>query len=218
MEIFLNEQNFSRLLSGVALTLEIALISIVISTLGGLLLGFIMTSRSFIVRLICRFYLESIRIIPLLAWLFIVFFGISQFFDIDMTALQSAIIVFSLWGIAEMGDLVRGAITSLPKHQSESGRALGLKTWQIELYIIFPQAITRLLPSIISLSTRMIKTTSLVALLGAVDLLKVGQQIIELNRSNMHASFWVYGGIFLTYFILCYPLSYLSKILEKKYQ
>lgn len=109
-------------------------------------------------------------------WLFIVFFGISQFFDINLSAINSAIIVFGLWGIAEMGDLVRGAITSLPKHQSESAQAIGLKTWQITIYIIFPQIITRLLPSVISLFTRMIKTTSLVALLGAVDLLKVGQQ------------------------------------------
>ena len=161
-----------------------------------------MTLKSLIIRGICRFYLECVRIIPILAWLFIVFFGISQQFDINLSAITSAIIVFSLWGVAEVGDLVRGAITSLPKHQSESGKALGLQQWQIMCYIILPQALRRLLPSIISLSTRMIKTTSLVALLGAVDLLKVGQQIIELNKSNPNASFWVYGGIFCTYFII----------------
>ncbi|MCX2717394.1 amino acid ABC transporter permease [Helicobacter sp. MIT 21-1697] len=218
MEIFFIGSNFARLLQGVLLTLEIALISIIFATFGGLILGFVMTGRSLIIRGICRFYLECVRIIPILAWLFIVFFGISQQFDINLSAITSAIIVFSLWGVAEVGDLVRGAITSLPKHQNESGKALGLKQWQIMCYIIFPQALRRLLPSIISLSTRMIKTTSLVALLGAVDLLKVGQQIIELNKSNPNASFWVYGGIFCTYFILCYPLSYLSKMLEKKYQ
>ena len=218
MEIFFVGSNFARLAQGVLLTLQIALVSIVLATLGGLLLGFVMSAKNIFVRGVCRFYLECVRIIPILAWLFIVFFGISQLFDINLNAVTSAIIVFSLWGVAEVGDLVRGAITSLPKHQSESGRALGLKQWQIMLYIILPQALPRLLPSLISLSTRMIKTTSLVALLGAVDLLKVGQQIIELNKSNPNASFWVYGGIFCTYFILCYPLSYLSKRLEKTYQ
>ena len=218
MEIFFIGSNFTRLLQGMLLTLEIALISIIFATFGGLFLGFIMTFKSLIIRGICRFYLECVRIIPILAWLFIVFFGISQQFDINLSAISSAIIVFSLWGIAEVGDLVRGAITSLPKHQTQSAQALGLQQWQIMCYIILPQALQRLLPSIISLSTRMIKTTSLVALLGVVDLLKVGQQIIELNKSNPNASFWVYGGIFCTYFILCYPLSYLSKILEKKYQ
>lgn len=218
MEIFFIGSNFARLLQGMLLTLEIALISIIFATFGGLFLGFIMTLKNLIIRGVCRFYLECVRIIPILAWLFIVFFGISQQFDINLSAISSAIIVFSLWGIAEVGDLVRGAITSLPKHQTQSAQALGLQQWQIMCYIILPQALQRLLPSIISLSTRMIKTTSLVALLGAVDLLKVGQQIIELNKSNPNASFWVYGGIFCTYFILCYPLSYLSKILEKKYQ
>lgn len=218
MEIFFIGSNFMRLLQGATLTLEIALISIIFSTLGGLVLGFIMTCKNLIIVSLCRFYLECIRIIPILVWLFIVFFGISQYFDISLSALQSAIIVFSLWGIAEVGDLVRGAITSLPKHQVESGKALGLQQWQMMLYIIFPQALQRLLPSIVSLSTRMIKTTSLVTLIGAADLLQVGQQIIELNKSQTNASFWVYGGIFATYFLLCYPLSYLSRILEKKYQ
>lgn len=218
MEIFFVGSNLARLAQGVLLTLQIALISIIFATLGGLLLGFVMTIKNILLQGLCRFYLECVRIVPILAWLFVVFFGISQAFDINLDAITSAIIVFSLWGIAEVGDLVRGAITSLPKHQTQSGKALGLKQWQIMLYIILPQALQRLLPSLISLSTRMIKTTSLVALLGAVDLLKVGQQIIELNKSNPNASFWVYGGIFCTYFILCYPLSYLSKKLEKTYQ
>lgn len=218
MEIFFIGSNALRLAQGVLLTLQIALISIVLALLGGLLLGFMMVWGNLLMRGVCRFYLESVRIIPILAWLFIVFFGIAQVFNVNLSAITSAIIVFSLWGVAEVGDLVRGTITSLPKHQSESGRALGLLQWQITLYIILPQAFLRLLPSIISLFTRMIKTTSLVALIGAVDLLKVGQQIIELNKSNPHASFWVYGGIFCTYFVLCYPLSYLSRILEKKYQ
>lgn len=218
MEIFFIGSNFERFFQGILLTLQIAFVSILFSCIGGLGLGILMICKNILIRGLCRFYLECIRIIPILAWLFIVFFGISQSFDINIGAVASAMIVFSLWGIAEVGDLVRGAITSLPKHQTESGKALGLTQWQLQLYIILPQILTRLLPSIVSLSTRMIKTTPLVALLGALDLLKVGQQIIELNKSNPYASFWVYGGIFMTYFLLCYPLSYLSKVLEKKYQ
>jgi len=217
MEIFFVGSNMARLLDGVGLTLYIAFISIVFSIFGGLVLGMLMVSRFFIIRAILRLYLESIRIIPILAWLFIVFFGISQYADINFSATQSAIIVFSFWGSAEMGDLVRSSITSVPKHQKSSALALALSEWQIKVYVIFPQVLRQLIPPIISLFTRMIKTTSLVALLGAVDLLKVGQQIIEINKSFINASFWVYGGIFLTYFVLCYPLSYFSRVLEKKY-
>jgi len=123
-----------------------------------------------------------------------------------------------MWGIAEMGDIVRGAITSLPKHQIESGKAIGLTKNQIYLYIIIPQAIRRMIPAAINLSTRIIKTTSLVVLIGVVEVLKVGQQIIESSiLSNPSAPLWVYGWIAVLYFILCFPISIASKKLETKW-
>jgi polar amino acid transport system permease protein len=70
-----------------------------------------------------------------------------------------------------------------------------------------------------NLVTRMIKTTSLVAFVGVTEMLRVGKQIIEFNMMKNHlASFWIYGFIFMTYFILCYPLSTLSKQLETRWE
>ncbi|MCH5323484.1 MAG: amino acid ABC transporter permease [Helicobacter sp.] len=213
MDILLG--SFWRLLEGVWITFEIALISIFFSCLLGFILGYLMTLPFWWLRVICRFYLESIRIIPILAWLFIVYFGFSGF--LNLSGIGACILVFSLWGIAEIGDLVRGAITSLPKHQSESARALGLKEYQVQIYVIFPQSFKSLLPSLVNLFTRMIKTTSLAALIGVSDLLKVGQQIIEVNLiASPYVSFWIYGGIMVLYFALCYPLSRYSKYLETK--
>ena len=216
MEVLFLSQNFLRICQGVLATLQIALIAIVFSCLFGFLLGYLMTLKSKLLRGVCRLYLESMRIIPILAWLFIIYFGLSNI--INLGGVEACILAFSLWGVAEMGDLVRGAITSLPKHQEQSARALGLKEWQVQVFIIFPQSFKRLLPNLVNLFTRMIKTTSLAALIGVGDLLKVGQQIIEVNLiSYPVASFWVYGGIFAAYFSLCYPLSLLSKYLEKKF-
>lgn len=213
MDILLG--SFWRLLEGVWITFEIALISIFFSCLLGFILGYLMTLPFWWLKVICRFYLESIRIIPILAWLFIVYFGFSGF--LNLSGIGACILVFSLWGIAEIGDLVRGAITSLPKHQSESARALGLKEYQVQIYVIFPQSFKSLLPSLVNLFTRMIKTTSLAALIGVSDLLKVGQQIIEVNLiASPYVSFWIYGGIMVLYFALCYPLSRYSKYLETK--
>lgn len=216
MEILFDTQNIARILEGVFVTFQISFIAIFFSIIFGFILGYLMTLKIHLINFMCRIYLESIRIIPILAWLFIVYFGFSSF--LNLSGIMSCILVFSLWGIAEMGDLVRGAISSLPKHQSESGRALGLSEIQIQIFIILPQSIKRLMPSFVNLFTRMIKTTSLAALIGVSDMLKVGQQIIEVNLlSYPQASFWVYGGIFFIYFILCYPLSVYSKYLEKKY-
>ncbi len=135
------------------------------------------------------------------------------------TALKVAasVIVFTLWGTAEMGDLVRGALQSIPLHQYESGRAIGLTERQIFCYIIIPQTVKRLVPLSMNLITRMIKTTSLVVFVGVIEVVKIGQQIIEANRLTIPtASIAVYGLIFFMYFIVCWPLSLAADKIEKK--
>lgn len=210
--------NFIRLLEGLGVTIRIALIAIAISIVLGILLGVVMTSKNKIIQAICRIYLEAIRIIPQLVWLFIVYFGVAKAMGVHISGVFASIIVFSLWGTAEMGDIVRGALISIPKHQYESGAALGLTRWQIFCYIIIPQTLRRLIPNAINLATRMIKTTSLVALIGVVEVLKVGKQIIDANRFDVpSAALWIYGVVFVIYFIICYPVSLLSKQLEKKW-
>ncbi|MFP6160863.1 amino acid ABC transporter permease [Helicobacter pylori] len=219
MGVLLELDNLKRLLEGFEITLLIALSSAVISIIVGMLLGSLMAFGSQIVVLACRVYLESIRIIPLLAWLFIVYFGLASWFDLHISAVLASVIVFSLWGGAEMMDLTRGVLTSVSKHQVESALALGLDSKKVIFHIIFPQSFLSLLPSSLNLFTRMIKTTALVSLIGAIDLLKVGQQIIELNLLRMpNASFVVYGVILMFYFSLCYSLSLYSSHLEKKFQ
>ncbi|MGYP000109933887 len=118
-----------------------------------------------------------------------------------------------------MSDLVRGALISIPKHQYESSAALGLTKMQTYLYVIIPQAVRRLIPLSINLITRMIKTTSLILMIGVVEVLKVAQQIIEANRmSSPNAAFGIYLTVFLLYFIACWPISMLAKYLERKWR
>ena len=118
-----------------------------------------------------------------------------------------------------MADLVRGALISIPKHQYESAEALGLTKVQTYIYIIIPQTVRRLIPLSINLITRMIKTTSLVLMIGVVEMLKVAQQIIEANRmTSPDAAFGVFLVVFLLYFLVCWPISMLAKYLEKKWR
>lgn len=210
--------NFWRLLEGLWVTIRISLIAVALSLVLGTLLGMVMTVRNPIVRILCRFYLEVIRIMPQLVLLFLVFFGLTRTFGISLSGEVSAVIVFTLWGTAEMGDLVRGALISIPKHQYESGAALGLEKIQIYHYIIIPQTLRQLIPLAINLTTRMIKTTSLVVLIGVVEVVKVGQQIIEANRYTVpDATFWIYGVIFLLYFLVCWSISLGASRLEKRW-
>jgi polar amino acid transport system permease protein len=178
-----------------------------------------MTSKNRVIKVILRVYLEFIRIMPQMVLLFLVFFGSTRAFGWNVSAELASIVVFTLWGTAEMSDLVRGALISIPKHQYESSEALGMSKAQTYIYIIIPQTVRRLIPLSINLITRMIKTTSLILMIGVVEVLKVGQQIIEANRmSSPNAAFGVYLVIFLLYFIACWPISMLAKYLEKKWR
>ena len=217
LDVVFKGKNAIRLLGGLGIALRISLISVLISIPLGILVGILMTFKNPILKAVLRIYLEFIRIMPQLVLLFIVFFGSTRALGIDISAELSAIIVFSLWGTAEMGDLVRGAITSIPKHQYESSEALGLSKKQTFIYIIIPQTIKRLIPLSINLITRMIKTTSLVLMIGVVEIIKVAQQIIEANRTaSPNAAFGVYMAIFVMYFIACTPISMFARYLEKR--
>ena len=217
LNVIFKGKNAVRLLGGMGVALRISLIAVIISIPLGILVGILMTFKNPILKVVLRVYLEFIRIMPQLVLLFIVFFGSSRVIGVDISGDLAAVIVFSLWGIAEMGDLVRGAIISIPKHQYESGEALGLSKRQIFVYIIIPQTIKRLVPLSINLITRMIKTTSLVLMIGVVEVIKVAQQIIEANRTaSPNAAFGVYLAVFLMYFIACTPISMLARYLEKR--
>jgi polar amino acid transport system permease protein len=219
LEVLFKGRNFIRILGGLWVALKISFIAVAISIPAGILLGVVMTWKNPVTKFITRLYLEIIRIMPQLVLLFLLFFGTTQAFGWNLSGEAASIIVFTLWGIAEMGDLVRGALISIPVHQYESAAALGLSSRQTFLYIIIPQTVRRLIPLSINLITRMIKTTSLVLMIGVVEVLKVGQQIIEANRmSSPNAAFGVYLVIFLLYFIVCWPVSVLSKRLEKKWR
>ncbi|MGM9551888.1 MAG: amino acid ABC transporter permease [Clostridia bacterium] len=208
--------NFLRLLGGLWVTVKISLLAVIISVPLGILFGMFMTLKNPLCKAVSRFYLEFIRIMPQLVLLFIAYFGVTRAFGINLSAEFSAILVFTLWGTAEMGDLVRGALISIPKHQYDSAFALGMTSVQTFVYIVIPQTIRRLIPLTINLTTRMIKTTSLVVLIGITEVLKVGKQIIDANRFEYPtAVLWVYGVIFLLYFLACWPISVLAKKLEK---
>lgn len=209
--------NLQRLFGGLWVTVWIALVSVAFSIILGFLFGILMTRKNKIVRAICKIYLEFMRIMPQMVLLFIAYYGLTRAFNISLSGEAASILVFTLWGTAEMGDLVRGSLESVPKHQYESGRAIGLTERQVFFYIIIPQTLRSLIPLSMNLITRMIKTTSLVVFVGVIEVVKIGQQIIEANRIKIPtASIAVYFVIFMMYFFVCWILSLLAKVIENK--
>ena len=208
------------------LTLRLGVAGIFWAILVGLVCAVLQYEKVPVLRRIVGAYIQLSRNTPLLVQLFFLYYGLpkSHRTHPDRKCPEpwhetAAVIVFVLWGTAEMSDLVRGALIAIPKHQYESSEALGMSRAQTYWYIIIPQTVRRLIPLSINLITRMIKTTSLVLMIGVVEVLKVAQQIIEANRTaSPNAAFGIYLTVFILYFLACWPISLLAGYLEKKWK
>ncbi|MCX4032131.1 amino acid ABC transporter permease [Aeromonas caviae] len=198
---------------GAGQTLAISLLAILFATLGGVVYGVLAQQGGRLVRGLLRLYLELFRVGPVLVWLYLFFFGLPIFFGLDIPAFWCAVLVLALWGASEVGEVVRGGLNSLARGQQEAGLALGLSTWQLYRHVLLPQALQRLTPPTINIYTRIIKTSSLAVLIGVVEVIKVGQQIIE----RTYGSLLIYGLLFLFFFLVCYPLSLASRRLEQQW-
>ena len=201
-----------RLATGLYFTLEVAFISIALTLIFGILAGIIRTSQHVAIRLPFKIYLEIVRVLPTLVLLYLLYYILPTLINIDITGRTVGIIAFTFWGTAEMSDIVRSALLSLPKHQRESATAIGLNTRQIFYYVLLPQALRNAIGPALNLSSRIIMTTSLLVLIGVQDVTKVGKEIIEYAAmmNNSLAPFWIYGLLLLLFFAICYPISKLA--------
>lgn len=198
---------------GAGQTLAISLLAILFATLGGVGYGVLAQQGGRLTRGALRVYLELFRVVPVLVWLYLFFFGLPIFFGLDIPAFWYAVLVLALWGASEVGEVVRGGLGSLARGQQEAALALGLSRWQLYRHVLLPQALQRLTPPTINIYTRIIKTSSLAVLIGVVEVIKVGQQIIE----RTYGSLLIYGLLFLFFFLVCYPLSLVSRRLEQQW-
>ena len=216
-EFLFQGATIQRLLAGLGVTLRISLISVVLSVPLGVLMGVLFMRRNPILRAVLRVYLDFIRVMPQLVLLFLVFFGSATALGWNFSGEVASVIVFTAWGAAELGDLVRAALESIPRSQYDSAFALGLTSRQTFLRVVLPQALRRLLPPSVNLVTRIIKTTSLCMLIGVVEVVRVGQQIIDFNRFDYpQSALWTYAVLALLLFVICWALSLLSRWLEKR--
>lgn len=209
--------NWSRLLQGFLVTLEVAVVVLIIGGILGIILGVLRTLPIKWLRAVLRLYLEIFRVIPTVVLLFVAYYLLPQMLGLNLSGFGVAVLVFTLWTAAEMSDIVRGALESVPRHQRESGLAIGLTTFQLYRYVLVPQSVPMMLPGVVNLATRIIKTTSLLLLINVMDLVNVGQTIVEAEGHKYpDAGFWIYGAMFVLYYILCAPLSHWAKHMERR--
>jgi len=196
---------------GVIQTLLIAFYSLCISTVCGIIFGILRVSSSRVIQIVTRAYVEIFRAIPVLVFMFFFFFGVPIVWGVEVPGFMAAVLALSLWGVAEIGEIARGALQSLPRGQVEAGKSIGLSTYQLYRHVLIPQALRRMVPPTMNIYTRMIKSTSLSVLIGTREMVKIGQEIIERTGQALV----IYSMLFILYFLLCYSISIWSKKLER---
>ena len=177
----------------------------------GLLVAACGASRHAGWRYLAKAYVSLVQGIPLLAWLFIFYFGLS-IVGYNLPPWIAATIGFSVYAGAFLGEIWRGALISIPRTQWEAALAIGLTYFEQLRHIIIPQAARVAIAPTVGFVVQLIKNTSLAAVIGFVELTREGQ----LTTSSTFQPFAVYLIVAALYFCLCYPLTRYSRTLERK--
>ena len=205
---------------GVPATLHIAAVSVVASTLVGIVLGTLLTVRFAPLRGLIRLYIEVWRGLPILVTIFLIYYGLpsaSHRFS-SLGAYVGAEIGLTLWGSAQVAEATRGAVQSIPREQHEAAAALGFGWIGRHVHVIVPQALRRLLPPLVGLLVNIIQNSTIASLIGVTELLGTGQREVErltYGTGNPHA-FEIFGAVLAAFFLVSFPLTRLAAFLEKR--
>ena len=189
---------WADLLRGVAVTVEITAVSLLLGCLLGLLIGIgRLNPRRRILYRVCTAYVAVIRGTPLLVQLFILFVGLPQF-GIMLPAFACGMLGLGIYSAAYVSEIVRGAIQSVDRGQMEAARSIGMSAGQAMRSVILPQAVVRMIPPLGNEFIALIKNSALVSLLTIHDLMHEGQKIISVSYRSLE----VYLAIAVLYFVL----------------
>jgi general L-amino acid transport system permease protein len=204
---------------GFILTLVVALLGIIASLPLGILLALGRRSNMPIIRSVCVVFIEFWRGVPLITVLFMAAYVLPLFFPTGMNfdQLLRALIGVALFSAAYMAEVVRGGLQSLNKGQYEAADSLGLSYWRSMRLIILPQALKAVIPGIVNTFIGLFKDTTLVLIIGLLDLLgMVNAAIADPNWSIRSVPTTGYAFVAITFFIFCYGMSRYSRFVEEK--
>ena len=199
------------LLSGLIITAKLSVVSVICSTLLGVIVGVLFTFQHKAVRFVLRVYVEIFRGCPVLMQLFMGYFGIA-YLGIDIDIFTATAVVFTLYGGAYIAEIVRSGIESIPKGQWEAAECVGLSRLNVLRDVILPQSFKVSLPPLIGFHLGMIKDTSIASIIGYSELLREGKTIMNITGFP----FETYLIVALIYFVICYPLSKFVSSMERR--
>lgn len=209
--IVLTANNLLFILKGLWLTLQISFISIVLSTIFGTILAVMRNGKNKLLKLIASIYIEFVRNVPNLLWIFTIFLV----FQIKST--PAGIISFTVFTSAALAEIIRGGLNAIDPGQTEAGLSQGFTQFQILRYIILPQAIRKMLPAIISQFVTVIKDTSLLYSVIALQELFGSAQILMGRYFEAEQVFALYLLVAAIYFLINFAISSFSRKLSQRW-
>jgi polar amino acid transport system permease protein len=199
------------LLSGLQWTAGLTVLAFAGSFALGLLLLILRVARIGVLRWTASGWIQTVQGTPLLGLLFVAFFAL-PLFGWDVSKWVAATLALSVYGSAFLADIWRGAVEAIPLGQWEASAALGLTRWRQLRQVVLPQAFTIAIPPTVGFLVQLIKNTSLASVIGVVELSREAQLV----NGATFAPFLVYGCVCVLYFVLCYPLTAWSRVLEAR--
>ena len=202
---------------GLMLNLLLAVAGIVISFPIGIALALGRRSNLPVVKLLCVVFIEVFRGVPLITLLFMSQVLVPLAFpeDFQTNSLLRASIIITLFSSAYMAENIRGGLQALHPGQAEAARALGLPAWQTTLFISLPQAIRNVIPTIVGQFIALFKDTTLVYIIGMLDVLEFGRAFIQGNAEYLANQKELFIFLAVVFWIFCYTMSYVSQRVEE---
>ena len=198
------------LIAAMRWTLALTAIAFMGGGIVGLAVALLRVSTFAPLRWLGALYVHAVQGTPLLAWLFVFFFGLS-IVGIEVSPWIAAAAAYSIYAGAFLGEIWRGCLQAIPRTQWEAGASLGLGFAAQLRYIIVPQATRLAIPPTVGFLVQLIKNTSLAAVIGFIELTREGQ----LTTATTFRPFSVYITVAVLYFLLCFPLTQWSRRLER---
>jgi len=204
--------NLPYLLKGALRTFWMAAVFVTAGSIVGVLFGSLAAMGPRWVGALITVYVFVIRGIPILVLMFIAYYA-PPALGIRMPDIVAVGGALALYTGSYVTEITRGSILSVPKGQSDAARSIGMRGPAILRRIILPQAMRLSLPSLVNNSVIMIKATAYVSLVGIWELTYAAREVVERTLAPLE----IFSGVMLIYFAVCYPLSLLSRHLERKY-
>ncbi|MFW7432627.1 amino acid ABC transporter permease [Vagococcus carniphilus] len=213
LEQALTWSNLRFILDGLWVTLEVAIVSIILSFIIGGIFGVIRYLKIPVVSVGVGIIIDIIRNLPLLLIIFFTYFALPQI-GIQFSIFWSAVIALTIFESAMLSEIIRGGLLAVPKGQLEAGISTGLTKIQTIYYIVLPQGLKLMVPPLVSQFVSLIRDTSLAVIISLPELTHNTKIIYAEYPNTVLPMFLIMA---LLYFIICYSLSYFSKRFEVNY-